>query len=139
MVNNKFYIKKNSSLPELIYTIPHHYFKDIVLDKELIKNVAVTFSMSSNDDGTFQIANSPAEFVINENPYDISNKGKYNLKYKFNKFDTSNPGVYLGEFKIDFLHPQLIKHYGTLTLPPTNKIKIVVLDSITKTDVILQK
>ncbi len=131
-----FYIKQYSTLPELKYSIPTEILSDGIINEEVLRNVAVTFSMIDIYDGSYAIANSPGNLIVNTNKKLISQQGKYILLYKFSRFDTNDVGSFFGEFKLDFINPQLSEHHGTITLPTSiDKIKIHIIKSITKTDV----
>ncbi len=128
-----FYIKQNSTLPKLMYSISPKTFEKYSISEDVVRYGVATFSMINKDTGHYVIANSPAELIINTDPHKISKEGKYLLTYSFTEFDTSDPGVFWGEFKIDFLY---LTNMGKLTLPSVEKITIVVSKSITKTTVI---
>ncbi len=128
-----FYIGQHSTLPELTYSISKKYFDKYSIDDDMLMQSVATFSLIDSDTGLYIIANSPAMFVINTDPYKISKQGKYLLKYRFERFDTTESGKYFGEFKLDILHPDFM---GKITFPTTEKLNIFITPSITKTDVI---
>lgn len=130
---DRFFIKQNSTLPELIYPLQKTFFDRYYIGDELIKYAVATFSMIEKDTGIYIIANSIASFEIVSNPYDISNLGKYLLKYRFKKRDTTKYGHFLGEFKVDFLSEP---DFGKITIPSTGKIDILISPSITKTTLV---
>ncbi len=110
------------------------FFDQYSIDEHLLRQAVATFSMVDSETGHHVIANSPAEFFINTEPYKISTQGKYVLKYRFDKFSTDGAGKYFGEFKIDILHPE---YMGKITVPTSEKLNIFITPSITKTDVII--
>lgn len=128
-----FFIKKNSTLPKLKFQLSEYLMLRYDITEDMLENCAVTFSMQDADSGVYRIANKAADLVVNtdfvQNPDDC----KYNLVYKFSLSDTAKAGIFLGEFKIDFLGED---HCGKITLPNTDKITIVIQDSNTKTTVI---
>ena len=128
-----FFIKKNSSLPKLKYALSESLMLRYDITEDMLQNCAITFSMQDSETGNYKIANKAADLLVNDdftiNPDDC----KYNLTYKFSLNDTSKAGVYLGEFKVDFLGED---QCGKITLPNTEKITIIVQDSLTKTTVI---
>ena len=68
---------------------------------EMMENVAVTFSMI-DENGNFYIANYGADLKLSEVRSDEPDEVNYTLIYNFSKFDTTYPGQYRGEFKLDF-------------------------------------
>jgi hypothetical protein len=99
---------------------------------DLLENVAVTFSMIDADTGLYRIANVPANIVFNRARPQFPDELEYTLTYRFKLSQTSKPGRYLGEFKLDFMG----QGCGKLTLPVDSQINIIISDSITKTTVI---
>ncbi len=128
-----FFIKKNSNLPKLKFPLSEYLLLRYDITDEMLENCAVTFSMVDADSGVYKIANKGADLVVNDNFQENPDDDKYNLSYKFSVSDTSKAGIYLGEFKVDFLGEN---QCGKITFPNTDKITIVVQDSSTKTTVI---
>jgi hypothetical protein len=131
---NNFFIKKDSTLPELKYPFIQQVREKYNITDDMLENVAVTFSMIDAQTGLYRIANVPASFVINYDRLGKPSEEKYTFLYKFKLKDTRKAGRFLGEFKIDFLGSQI--GCGKLTLPVENQINIVISDAITKTTVI---
>lgn len=129
-----FYIKQNSTSPDLTYSIAQRTLDKYSISEDMLKYAVATFSMVDSDSKLYQVANNPAELIINTDPIKISKEGKYVLRYSFLKYDTETPGNYWGEFKIDILHPE--KFYRKLTIPTSGFINIIISPSITKTTVI---
>jgi len=129
---NNFFIKKDSTLPELVYPLIQHTREQYNITDEMLDNVAVTFSMIDADTGLYRIANVPANIVYRKLRPQYPDDFIYALTYRFKLPQTSKPGRYLGEFKLDFLG----QGCGKLTLPVDSQINIVISDSITKTTVI---
>jgi hypothetical protein len=135
MFNNRptFFIKKNSTLPKLKFTLSDYLMAKYSITEDMLENCAVTFSMQDSDSGIYKIANKAADLLVNDDFEENPSDEKYNLVYKFSLNDTSKAGIYLGEFKLDFLGEN---QCGKITLPNTDKITIVIQDSSTKTTVI---
>jgi len=131
---NNFFIKKDSTLPELKYPFIQQVREKYNITDDMLENCAVTFSMTDAETGLYRIANVPASFVINYDRLGKPYEEKYTFLYKFKLKDTRKAGRFLGEFKIDFLGSQI--GCGKITLPVENQINIVISDAITKTTVI---
>jgi hypothetical protein len=129
---NDFFIKKDSTLPELTYPLTQHTMEQYKITSGMLDNVAVTFSMIEADSGLYRIANVSANLVINRNRPEFPAELEYTLMYRFKLKDTVKPGRFYGEFKLDFLG----ENCGKLTMPVDNRINIIISDSITKTTVI---
>jgi hypothetical protein len=130
---NNFFIKKDSTLPELKYPLIQKVREKYDITDEMLENVAVTFSMMDADSGLYRIANVPANLVVNNNRPEYPDEIKYTLVYRFTLAQTAKPGRYLGEFKLDFLGDG---GCGKITLPTEGQINIQISDSLTKTTVI---
>jgi len=130
---NNFFIKKDSTLPELKYPLIQQVREEYGITDDMLENVAITFSMIDASNGLYCIANVPANLVINTDRPDYPAEEKYTLVYRFKLKDTRKSGRFLGEFKVDFIQPISC---GKLTLPVDGQINIIISDSITKTTVI---
>ena len=128
-----FFIKKNSSLPLLVYELTDNILNRYNITDDMLENCAVTFSMINSETGVFKIANVPAKLNIETPNKSFTEFKKYNLYYQFRTKDTNKIGNYEAEFVVDFLENC---GAGKLKLPVDDKITVVVSDSITKTDVI---
>lgn len=128
-----FFIKKNSNLPKLKFGLSENILLKYDITDEMLENCAVTFSMQEAESGVYRIANKGADLVVNTDFISNPDDDKYNLVYKFSLTDTAKAGIFLGEFKIDFLGEN---QCGKITFPITDKITIVIQDSSTKTTVI---
>lgn len=131
---NNFFIKKDSTLPELKYPLIQKMREQYDITRDMLENVAVTFSMIDADTGLYRIANTPASLVINRNRPEFPDEVEYTLVYRFKLKDTKKSGRHYGEFKLDFLDSEA--GCGKITLPTNDKINITISDSITKTTVI---
>ena len=130
---NNFFIKKDSTLPELKYPLIQRVREKYDISDVMLENVAVTFSMMDADTGLYSIANVPASLVINTNRPDYPDEVKYTLIKRKKKKKTKITGRYLGEFKLEFLGDG---GCGKITLPTEGQINILISDSLTKTTVI---
>jgi len=127
-----FFIKKNSTLPELKYPLTQHTLEQYDITSDMLENAAITFSMIDSESGQFRIANVPANLVVNNARPEYPDELQYTLVYRFRLKDTKKSGRFYGEFKADFLG----EGCGKLTLPVDSQINIIISDSITKTTVI---
>ncbi|HPC09449.1 MAG TPA: hypothetical protein PLN85_00045 [archaeon] len=127
-----FYIKKDSTLPELKYPLTQHFREQYDITEDMLDNVGVTFSMIDSY-GIFHIANVSANLVINDDRMNYPDEEKYTLTYRFKEFETSKIGRFFGEFKLDFLDNDV--GCGKITIPTNGNISIVIFDSLTKTTV----
>jgi hypothetical protein len=131
---NNFFIKKDSTLPELKYPLTQHTMEQYDITPDMLDNVAVTFSMIDAETGLYRIANAPANIVYNTARPEYPDELQFTLTFRFKLSQTRVAGRFLGEFKIDFLNPEF--GCGKLTLPVDSQLNIVISDSITKTTVI---
>jgi hypothetical protein len=132
-MNKVFFIKKNSTLPKLKFALSEQLLLRYDITEEMLENCAVTFSMQDAENGVYKIANKAADLLVNTDFANNPDECKYNLAYKFSLAETTKPGIYAGEFKVDFLGEN---QCGKITFPVTDKITIVIQDSSTKTSVI---
>jgi len=129
---NNFFIKKDSTLPELKYPLIQKIREQYDISDDMLENCAITFSMIDAETGLYRIANVAANLVINNDRASSPDEEKYTLVYRFKLSQTRKAGRFLGEFKVDFLG----EHCGKITLPTQNQINIIISDGITKTTVI---
>lgn len=132
--NKNFFIKKNSTLPELKYALVQQIMEQYDITEDMLSNISVTFSMVDADTGLYRIANAAAKLIINKNLPEFPDETKYTLAYRFKLRDTRKSGSYRGEFAIDFLDNEA--GCGKIKFPIHDKINIIISDSITKTTVI---
>lgn len=131
--NNIFYIKQNSTLPKIKYNLIEKIRDKYDITEEMLENVAVTFSMIEKETGLYRIANVAADFIINEDVNEYPEEEKYVLSYRFKENQTKKPGIYEGEFVIDFLGHD---YCGKIKFPVDSKITIIIKSSITKTSIV---
>jgi len=127
-----FFIKKDSTLPELKYPLTQHTMEQYDITPDMLENVAVTFSMMEANTGIYHVANVAGNLVINNNRPEYPDEVQYTLTYKFKLNQTAKAGRYLGNFTIDFLG----ENCGKIGLPVNGFIDILISDSLTKTTVI---
>ena len=128
-----FFIKQNSSLPELIFPLTQKIREEYQITDEMLLNVAVTFSMIDAETGLYRIANVPANINYKKLRPQYPDNFIYALSFRFKVPQTRKPGRYVGEFVMDFLGNE---NCGKLKLPVNDVINIIISDSITKTTVI---
>ena len=131
-----FFIKKDSTLPELKFPLTQHLREQYDISDDMLDNVGVTFSMIDAETGTYRIANVPASLVINRDRVNYPDEEEYTLTYRFKETQTSKVGRFYGEFKIDFLPFDGNDGCGKITTPTQGHINIIISDGITKTTVI---
>jgi hypothetical protein len=129
---NNFFIKKDSTFPELKYPLLQHTLEQYGITSDMLENVAVTVSMI-DENGLYRIANVPANLVINDNRPDFPAEEKYTLTYKFKLRDTRKTGRYQFEFVVDVLGNEFC---GKIKFPVNGYINVIISDSITKTTVV---
>jgi hypothetical protein len=126
-----FYIRKNSQLPILQMKVTNdgrHQYKSI-FDK--LENAAVTFSMKEYgcDSCKYKIFNKQG--LIIPVLKDGFSKTEYYVGYKFSEKETNQAGVFIGEFKIDFLDDGC-----SLIVPIREELIINILDSQTMSKIV---
>ena len=129
---NNFFIKKDSTLPELKYPLTQHTMEQYDITKDMLENCAVTFSMVDANTGLYRIANAAANLVVNNNRPEYPDEEQYTIVYRFKLKDTRKTGRFLGNFTVDFLG----ENCGKIGLPVNGLINIIISDSLTKTTVI---
>lgn len=131
--NRNFFIKQNSTLPEIKFALTQHIREKYDITDNMLENVAVTFSMIDEETGLYRIANVEANLDINRNRPEYPDEVEYTLSYRFKLSQTKKPGRFRGEFKLDFIGDG---NCGKITLPTEDVINIIITPSITKTTVI---
>ena len=109
------------------YGIGARYLDRYGLTDEMFRNVAVTFSMKDIDTGKYRVANVGGSIRDGE----AMSGYRYVLEYMVTESQSSRPGRYTGEFRVDFLDTG-----AKITFPNDDGIMIIISDSITKTTVI---
>lgn len=129
----QFVINKNSTLPYLEIEPIHdgrHTYKKLYL---ALQAASVTFTMCNMVTGIKKIANAPCYIV----PFDDEGcEEKYKIQYRWIKRDTTEPGIYIGQFKIKFDTDITIEDMtfpkGELIVPIAEELQIVVNDGSIK-------
>ena len=129
----QFVINKNSTLPYLeIEAVQdgRHTYKKLYL---ALQSATVTFSMTNVENGVKKIANAPCYVV----PFtEKSCEDKFKIQYRWNKRDTSDAGVYIGQFKIKFEDDITIEDItfpkGELIVPIAEELQILINDGSIK-------
>jgi len=129
---NNFFIKKDSTLPELKYQLTQHTMEQYNITPDMLENVAVTFSMTEADSGLYRVANAAANLVVNNNRPEYPDEVQYTLMYRFKLSQTAKAGRYEASFTVDFLGDNC----GKIGLPVNGNINIIISDSLTKTTVV---
>lgn len=127
-----FFIKKDSTLPELKYPLIQQVREQYDITDEMLENVAVTFSMIDADTGLYRIANAPGNLIINNDRVNFPDEEKYTVSYRFKLPQTAKAGRYLANFTVDFLGNDC----GKIALPIDGYINVIISDSLTKTTVV---
>lgn len=129
----QFVINKNSTLPYLEIEPIHdgrNSYKKLYL---AMQAATVTFTMSDMETGVKKIANAPCHIVpINDEVCE----DRYKIQYRWNKRDTSNAGIYIGQFKIIFTDQITVEDTifpkGELIVPIAEELQIVINDGSIK-------
>jgi hypothetical protein len=133
---NNFFIKKDSTLPDLKYPLIQQVREQYDISDDMLENVAVTFSMIDAQTGLYRIANVAASLVINTDRAKYPDEEKYTLVYRFKLPQTAKAGRYQGEFVVDFIPSGNDGGCGKIKFPVNGQINIVISDSSTKTTVV---
>ena len=129
----QFVINKNSTLPYLEIEVVQdgrHRYKKLYL---ALQSATVTFTMTNQENGIKKIANAKCYIV----PFDLEScEDKFKIQYRWNKRDTSEAGIYIGQFKIKFDNNITIDGMdfpkGELIAPIAEELQIVINDSSIK-------
>lgn len=128
-------IKQHSTLPRIKFPINNQILKKYDITKEMMEDVAVTFSMV-NEEGVYRIANKKADLlIVDTKDLDTLDESQYTLSYKFTLKDTKFSGRFTGEFVLDFLANNE-GYCGKIKFPVDNPINITITPTITKTTVV---
>ena len=130
--NKNFFIRKNSTLPKLKYQLTQRVLEKYDITDDMLKNVAITFSMVNQKNNLYKIANVPADLVINRQRPEFPDEIEYTLSYTFKIKDTKQTGLFRGEFVLDFLGDNC----GKIKMPVSGDLNIWIQDSITMTEVV---
>jgi hypothetical protein len=131
MRSKTFFVKQNSTLSEIKFPLTERLMEQFDITEDMMDDVAITFSMVNVENGRYQVANEEGRLDIIDNVYERLDDDKYTLVYRLNLLNTYSSGVFIGEFKLDFLG----ENCGKITFPVETELKIVINDSLTKTSV----
>lgn len=129
----QFVINKDSTLPYLEIEPIHdgrHTYKKLYL---ALQSASVTFTMTNMDNGIKKIANAPCYIApINDEVCEE----RFKIQYRWNKRDTSEAGIFIGQFKIifdnDITIEDMIFPKGELIVPIAEELQIIVNDGSIK-------
>lgn len=129
----EFYINKNSVLPHIRMELINDGRHDFNKFYEAIQNASITFSMTNVDNGIMKIANAKASIVPRENNSCVD---EFVIVYEWKERDTKQPGIYRGQFKINF-NPDLVSGeqtypVGELIMPIQDELMIYIMDGVIK-------
>lgn len=96
----EFYINKGSVLPELRMELIYDGRHDFNKFYEAVQNANITFTMADYSTGVIKIANAPCKLKPREGDGCVE---EYIICYEWKERDTKKPGIYKGQFTIDFL------------------------------------
>jgi hypothetical protein len=128
-----FSIRQYSTLPTLKMRLYRDGRNDYNRFEELLENSVITFAMKEEKTGIYKIANKEAKIILKD-PCSENSKKEYYIAYDFTSEDTEKPGIYIGEFKINFLDTTLQPN-GELIVPIGEQLYIHILDSFVKNDI----
>lgn len=121
-----FQINKGSTLPVLQMELVKTATLNIDKFNECIQNSDITFCLTNTKTGAKIIGGKPADCLLKYNPMSDSSE-EYLLSYKFTEKETRTPGIYVGQFTINFLDD-----YGKLIVPIKEELFVHILDSSNK-------
>jgi len=126
-----FYIRKNSELPILKMKLNNDGRNDYKKIFDGLENAAVTFSMKEYGCNSckYKVFNKQGLIIPVES--DCGSNQEYYIGYKFSKKETNESGVFIGEFKIDFLDDGC-----SLIVPIREDLIINILDSQTNSNIV---
>ncbi len=130
--SNNFFIKKDSTLPEIKFPLTEKIREKYDITENMLESVAVTVSMI-DDNGMYRIANREANLVINNDRVNFPDEEKYTLMYRFRLKDTRKAGNYRFEYCLDFLTPG---ECGKIKFPINGYVNVIISDALTKTSVV---
>jgi hypothetical protein len=128
-----FSIKQYSQLPVLQMSLYRDGRNDYKNFDEFLENSVGTFAMKNEATGIYKVVNKAADITL-QDPCDINGKKEYYISYTFTSSDTSEPGIYIGEFSITYI-PQNLQGSQQLIVPIAEPLYIHIIDSFIKSDV----
>ena len=99
-----FYIKQNSTLPELNVEFEFNSYRNFTQQDfyKRLQNSSITFSLQDSDKCYYTIKCKPAQLIEIEDCIDKNCSPKFIIQYKFDKKDTKKIGKFIGEFTVVF-------------------------------------
>ncbi len=133
-----FLIKENATLPILKMKVIDDYELDIEDFNKSMENATVTFSMIDITCGKYIIANKAGGIIFNNLKSGEISCGHSSTEpiiyYEWTDRDTKKPGIYLGEFIINFFDDDGNDN-GKLRIPIREKLYIHIIESFGKTSI----
>lgn len=127
-----FYIRKGSILPVLRMKLINDGRNDFKLFHDMMQTANITFSMIRVEDEVYKIANREGGIVLVNDIID-PNPAEYYIQYEWRSKDVDTPGLYKGEFQINFVDCGC----QPIIVPIRNELFIHILPSITKSDCVV--
>lgn len=118
-----FNINKNATLPSLQLELTVDGREDRNYFFDCLQNADITFCMTEIKTGKKVIGNKAAVCFVKKNLYNHT-KDEYLIGYNFSARETKTPGIYVGQFFINFQDGG-----GTLIVPIQEELHIHVLDT----------
>jgi hypothetical protein len=119
-----FIINKNATLPIMKLDVIQDGRNDISKIYEMIQNSNIFFSMSELETGVKIIGKKSALILPKES---ACGNDEYYIGYQFSEKETKKPGIYVGQFIIEFLDGS-----GKLIVPIREELYIHILDGSIK-------
>jgi hypothetical protein len=134
-----FSIRQNATLPILKMKLIRDGRYDFKRFETIVEGMTITFSMKNKANGVYKVAGREGNLVMaypcGDADGDI-NTTEYYICYQFRAEDTDKPGIYIGEFSLEFFDiVDGIQNFGKLIMPIQEDLEIHVIDSFIKTDV----
>lgn len=121
-----FQINKGATLPILQMELVKSATLNLDKFNECIQNSEITFCLTNTETGAKLVGGKPAYCSVKYNG-NFTDDEEYLLSYKFTEKETKTPGIYVGQFTINFLDD-----YGKLIVPIKEELFIHILDSSNK-------
>lgn len=132
----KFYINQYATLPILAVTpVYNNAYVEASDINNMLENAAITFTMT-NSKGKLVVPHKSANLLSKDDCDE--KKDVYLIYYKFTEEETSVPGIYKGQFKIDFFNEEgsTPNTRGGLILPLKEDLEIIINPSSIRTTII---
>lgn len=123
-----FSINKDSTFPLLKMELIHNGRIDYNHFMDLLQNSDIYFRMRDVETGRYVTSMTPATCIRQYSDCDDCGNENYYLVYEWKKRDTKTPGVYVGEFIVEFADMK----EKTLIVPIAEELFIYILDGAIK-------